>query len=124
MAREGISSVAFLETYAPMAAEGKSALEIGQALGREGEPEKVAQYVSIRASQLRTSLKEAAAVRAVELGLDEEATAALVAKVAAGVPKLKRSNGRGRKAEVIVNMLDSILAQADAEFENEDETEE
>ena len=51
--RESISAEDFLRVYVPMAKAGKTAGEIGQALGRD------ASYVTVKASQLRATLKAA-----------------------------------------------------------------
>lgn len=120
--REAIAAVDFVNVFAPMALAGKSALEIGQALGVEGDAEKVAQFVSVKSSQLRARLVKAAEAAAVEQGLDADATEALVKAAAAKMPKLK---SRGRKSDTasIVSALDAILASVNGESESESESE-
>jgi hypothetical protein len=50
--RDTITTETFLKTYATMAAEGKSAKEIGLALGRDSI------YVLVKASQIRKAITE------------------------------------------------------------------
>lgn len=50
--RDAITAEKFLSVYVPMAQAGKSAAEIGAALGRD------AQFVTVKASNLRKRLKE------------------------------------------------------------------
>lgn len=110
--REAIPAVDFVKVFAPMAKQGKSALEIGQALGMTGDKEKIAIAVSVKASQLRKRLAEAAAKTAAEKGLDEKATAELVKTMS---DKLPRIRSRGRKAEVseLVDAIDAVLEGLD-----------
>ena len=110
--REAIPAVDFVKVFAPMAKQGKSALEIGQALGMVGEPDKIAIAVSVKASQLRKRLAEAAEKTAKAKGLDEQATAELVKQMSDKLPRIK---SRGRKAEVsdLVSAIDSVLEGLD-----------
>lgn len=50
--RDNITAEDFLRVYVPMAKDGKSATEIGEALGRDKT------YVTVRASQLRATFKD------------------------------------------------------------------
>ena len=110
--RDSISAVDFVKVFAPMAKQGKSALEIGQALGMKGD--NIAVAVSVKASQLRKRLKDAAVKTAASKGLDAEATKALVETMEAKLPKIK---SRGRKGEVdeLVSAIDSVLSALDEE---------
>jgi len=112
--REAIDAVTFVKTFAPMAKQGKSALEIGQALGMKGDKDKIAIAVSVKASQLRKRLKEAAVKTAVLKGLDESATAELVKTMGDKLPRIKSV---GRKTEVaeLVSAIDSVLEGLDSE---------
>jgi CRISPR/Cas system CSM-associated protein Csm2 small subunit len=108
-----LSAVEFVKVFAPMAKAGKSAFEIGQALGIEGNEEKVSQAVSVKASQLRKRLKEAAQSAAKSQGLDEKATEALVAEMAAKLPRI-RSKGRASEVSDLVSAIDEALAAINA----------
>lgn len=110
--RDAISAVDFVKVFAPMAKQGKSALEIGQALGMTGEDKKIASAVSVKASQLRKRLADAARKTAAEKGLDAEATDALVKTMSEKLPVIR---SRGRKAEVseLVSAIDSVLEGLD-----------
>lgn len=77
--RDTINAAKFVEVYKPMAEAGKSAKEIGAALGRDET------YVCVKAAMLRKAIKTQAAARK----LDAEATE----KALAMVPKLKTSGG-------------------------------
>jgi len=112
--RDAIDAVTFVKTFAPMAKQGKSALEIGQALGLTGDEDKIASAVSVKASQLRKRLKEAAVKTAAAKGLDEAATAELVKTMGDKLPCIK---SRGRKTEIseLVSAIDSVLDALDAE---------
>ena len=114
--REAISAVDFVKVFAPMAKQGKSALEIGQALGMTGDKNKIAIAVSVKASQLRKRLKDAAVKTAATQGLDTKATKALVQTMEDKLPKIK---SRGRKGEVteLVSAIDNVLATLDAPAE-------
>ena len=108
--RESVSSVNFVKTFAPMAQAGKSALEIGRALGLEGDANKVKQYVSVKASQLRKQLQEMGYQEAKKQGLDQDATQQLVESLVAKLPRLR---GAGRPAGSATVMQD-VLAQLNA----------
>ena len=110
--REAIPAVDFVKVFAPMAKQGKSALEIGQALGLTGDEKKIAAAVSVKASQLRKRLADAARKTAAEKGLDEKATAELVETMQNKLPTIQ---SRGRKAEVteLVSAIDSVLEGLD-----------
>ena len=112
--REAIDAVTFVKVFAPMAKQGKSALEIGQALGMTGEPDKIAIAVSVKASQLRKRLTEAAAKAAIDKGLDEKSTAELVKSMSDKLPRIK-SRGRKSSTEDLVSAIDSVLADLDSE---------
>lgn len=107
----------FMSVYCRMAPK-HSAVEIGRALGLDGDDAKVSNYVSVRANQLRKSLKDAALARAQADGLDETATAELVDRVGSQIPKLPRKQ-RAKRAKAIVNLLDDVLARIDNESESE-----
>ncbi len=111
----------FCETFIPMAKAGKSALEIGQALGIEGEDKKVSQAVSVRAANYRKELKTEAKRVADEQGLSKEKTEALMASCAAKMPKLtKRSRD---KLDSFADFLDGLLEDADTTNEGEETAE-
>ena len=120
--RNSITAVEFVKVFAPMAKQGKSALEIGQALGMTGDSDKIAIAVSVKASQLRKRLADAAVQTATAKGLDEKATAELVKTMSDKLPRIK---SRGRKGEVseLVSAIDSVLAALDAPVEAEAEAE-
>lgn len=122
--RNTIGSVEFVRIYGPLAKQGKSALEIGQALGMAGDAKKVAIAVSVKASQLRKRLMESAQLKAKEQGLSDEDTAALVQAMGDKLPHIRGAN-RGRKAagvSEIVAALDEVLAALDTPAEPETET--
>jgi CRISPR/Cas system CSM-associated protein Csm2 small subunit len=98
----------FAKVFAPMARDGKSALEIGQALGIKGDAAKVAQFVSVKASQLRARMAKDAEDKAKKENLSPEDTEKLVAATVAKLPKLK-SRGRQSGTAELVSMLDSLL---------------
>ncbi len=117
----------FLAVYVPMALAGATALAIAVELGVEQEAdekntaeEKMAQFVSQKASNYRTELRNAALAAAKEAGLGEEETQALVDEYAAKLPKLKH---RARAASNLVSFLDELLAKCDAPDEGEESTE-
>jgi hypothetical protein len=114
--RSALSAVEFVRVYGPMAKQGKSALEIGQALGFTGDAKKVAIAVSVKASQLRKRLINAAKSKAAAEGLSDEDANMLVATMANKLPKI-RGGERGRKSDVtaIVSALDEVLAAIDKE---------
>lgn len=114
--RNSVEALDFVKVFAPMAREGKSALEIGQALGVEGDAAKVAQFVSVKASQLRARLIASAEKQAKEKGLSVEDSAALVKHVGEMLPKLK-SHGRKSGTNEIVSVLEGLLASVNGEAE-------
>jgi len=101
-----VSSVDFVRAYAPLAREGKSALEIGNALGIQGDAKKVASYVSVKASQIRKQLMELAVLEAQQKQLDPEETEQLVQAMKDKLPRLK---GSGRKASGEKNAIMGVL---------------
>ena len=107
-----MSSETFCEKFIPMARDGKSALEIGQALGVEGEPTKIAQFVSVRSSQIRTRLRNAATEQAVRNKMNAKETAKLVESVTAKIPKLK---GSGRTSQIgeLSQFIDKLIDKLD-----------
>lgn len=111
-----VSTKKFIEVYAPMAKEGKSAFEIATALGLKGDKNKVAQSVSMRASQLRKRLQTEGERVAKEKGLDKEATAALIKAMGDKLPRMK-SHGRKSEISEIVSALDAVLASLNAPAE-------
>jgi len=106
--RESVSAVEFVKVFAPMAKDGKNAVEIGRALGLEGDADKVAAYVSVKASQLRKRLKESALETAKTKGLDEAATESLVNQLVAKLPRLRGANRPGRTANVVNDILTAL----------------
>ena len=108
-----VDSVTFVKTFAVMAKQGKSALDIGRSLGLKGSDEKVSLMVSAKASMLRKRLKESAIVSAKTKGLNEVDTDALVALYGNKLPRIKT---KGRPSEVgeLINAIDSVLAELDA----------
>jgi len=108
-----LSAVEFVKVFAPLAKAGKSAFEIGQALGLEGDEDKVSQAVSVKASQLRKRLKESAESAAKAQGMDKEATEALVAAMGAKLPRI-RSKGRASEVSDLVSAIDEALAAINA----------
>jgi len=108
-----VDSVTFVKTFAVMAKQGKSALDIGRSLGLKGSDEKVSLMVSAKASMLRKRLKEAAVVSAKAKGLNEKDTDALVALMGNKLPRIK-SKGRPSEVGELVDAIDSVLAELDA----------
>lgn len=111
--RDAVSAVDFVKVFAPMAKAGKSALEIGQALGFEGDEDKISAAVSVKASQLRKRLKEAALSAAKAQKLDEKATEALVVSMSAKLPRI-HSKGRASEVSDLVSAIDAALAVINA----------
>ena len=105
--RDSIDSVQFVSVFEPMAKQGKTALEIGHALGLQGDAEKVAQYVSVKASQLRAGLKKLALAKAAEGNLSDEDTEQLVTDLVNKLPRLRGAGRPGRTATV----MNDVLAQ-------------
>lgn len=114
--RESMDVLSFVKVFAPMAKEGKSALEIGQALGIEGDSAKVAQFVSVKASQLRARLAKAARAKAAKNGLSAEDAEKLAVTAAGLVPKLK-SHGRKSGTDEIMSTLEGILNSVNGDTE-------
>jgi len=106
-----ISRKQFCEVYVPMARSGKSATEIGRAIGLEGEDKEVALKVSQRATVYRKQLKSEAENAAKSQGLNKKETQELVEKTAELMPKLKT---RSRESESLSSFLTDLLAKADA----------
>lgn len=102
----------FVETYVPMAKEGKTALEIADALKIDGSAEKRAKYVSIRASQIRQELKNEGKKKAEEDGLSAEEKEKYISQLVDMIPKLKT---RKRKSTFnsFVSHLENVLTQCD-----------
>ena len=110
-----IDRVTFCKTYVPMAKAGKSALEIGRALGIEKDTdEAISQFVSQKASNYRKELREAAVVAAQKQGLTGDEADAFVQAAVDKLPKLKT---RTRQTEDFVSFLDELLAECDEENE-------
>lgn len=112
--KNSISNEKFYEVYVPAAKEGRSALEIGNMLGIEGDEKKVAQFVTVKAAQLRKQLKDNILQRASEKGLSKEKTDEAVSQVATKIPKLK-TRGRHKKelSEQLKNDIEDILSACD-----------
>lgn len=112
---ERIDRVTFCRAYLPMAIAGESALAIANKLGVDKPTdEEKSQFVSQKASNYRKELRAAARKAAVKAGLDEAATAELVKKAAAKLPKLTT---RTRTTEDFGSFLDDLLAECDAPSE-------
>ena len=111
-----IDRVEFCTTFIPMARTGKSALEIGQALGFEGTNAQISTKVSQKSGGYRKELGEEALRIAANQGLDQEATDALVIASKAKMPKLT-SGARTHKVREPKNdfaeLLDNLFEQAD-----------
>jgi len=103
----------FVGVYVPMAREGKSALEIGEALGFEGDPKTISQKVSAKATLLRKRLREEAEAAATEQKLNKKESEAFVEEVVSRLPKLNRN----RTKQSVVNMLDALIEKADTPSE-------
>ena len=106
----------FLDTFAPMAREGKSAVEIGRALGIEGDDKSVSMKVSQKATVYRKEFAEFAEVEADKQGLKGAKREAYLESVAALVPKLKTRN---RASTAVSDYVAKMLAAADSEEETE-----
>ena len=111
MVRNSVDSAKFYEVYYPMAKEGKSAYDIGVALGVQGDKKEIAQFVSIKASNMRKALQTKAEAKAKAAELDDAATKALVDAAVAKMPKLQ---GRGRVGNDLEAMMDELLAKLEA----------
>ncbi len=123
MAKSIVSAVDFVGTFTRLAKQGKSALEIGQALGLKGTEDQISQAVSVRASQLRKRLKEGALATARLKGLDKEATETLVKEMSEKLPRIK-SKGRASEVSELVSAIDAVLAELDGPADESDESEE
>jgi len=100
-----VDTLRFVETFATMVKQGKSALEVGQALGLQGDSKRIAQYVNIKASQIRKKLEQSATNRAKLLGLNPEDTAKLVSETVGRLPRIR---AQGRPAQVTNAILDVL----------------
>jgi hypothetical protein len=118
MAKSVVSAVEFVGVFTRLAKQGKSALEIGQALGLKGTEDQVSQAVSVKASQLRKRLKEGALATARLKGLDKEATETLVKEMADKLPRIK-SKGRASEVSELVSAIDAVLAELDGPADDE-----
>jgi len=109
----------FIRTYVSMARDGKSALQIAEALGvdKPTDAEK-AQFVSQKASNYRKQLRSEAVAMAEKQGLDETATKELVESTVAKLPKLKT---RTREASNLSSFLTDLLGELDAPTDEGDE---
>lgn len=112
MSKVRITRETFCPTYLHMAKEGKSAVEIGNALGvdkLEGKdtPAKVAQFVCQKASNYRKELREQARAKAQEAGLNKKDTEKMVTEAAALLPKLQT---RTRQAKDFAAYLTELVA--------------
>lgn len=111
--RESIDAQAFCAVYIPAAKAGKSALEIAKELKLQGDDEKITQYVTVKASQLRDRLRKAAAAKADAEGIKGAAKDKLVEQAGAKVPKLK-SQGRSSEVAELSSYIDGLLEKLDA----------
>jgi hypothetical protein len=107
-----------------MAKAGKSALEIAEELGVVQEAdenftadEKRGRFVSQKVSQYRNQLKEAALEVAKERELSQEDTDKLVEQYTSKLPSLRAK----KKTAELVSFLDDLLAECDADPEDETE---
>jgi len=98
--RNSVSAVDFVKVFAPLAKEGKTALEIGQVLGLQGDADKIAAYVNLKSYSLRKRLKQMAE----DKGLSVEDTNELVNRI----PKLKGTKSVGRQASVMEDVLAAL----------------
>ena len=119
--RPSVTAQDFIDVYIPAATSGKSALEIAKELKLKGTDEKITQYVTVKASQLRDRLRKAAAATADKKGLKGKEKDALVAAAGGKGPKLK-SQGRASEVAELSTYIDSLLAKLDPPAEDEAET--
>lgn len=110
--RNSVSRKMFLATYVPMAKEGKTALEIGKALGIEGPDDKVSLYVTVKACQIRTHFKDHAEMLATSQKLEGEAREAFIAGIKGKVPKLQ-SRKSGGNFDELIGFVDNLMASLD-----------
>jgi CRISPR/Cas system CSM-associated protein Csm2 small subunit len=108
--RATITADVFVRTFAAMAMAGHSALEIGRALGMEGDDDKVSSAVSVKASQLRQRFRKAALKIAAKQKLSEEDTAKLVESMGSKLPTIK-SRGRKSNVESLTAAIDEVLSK-------------
>jgi hypothetical protein len=116
MAKREVATVSFesfAKVFLPMVREGKSALEIGKAVGFKGTDEKITLATSAKAAQLRGKLKMLALDTAAKQGMDEKQTNALVSEMTSKIPRIK-GGGRPSRVGELVSMIDGILAEIDA----------
>ena len=107
-----VSFESFAKVFLPMVREGKSALEIGKAVGFKGTDEKITLATSAKAAQLRGKLKMLALDTAAKQGLGEKETNALVSEMTSKIPRIK-GGGRPSKVGELVSVIDGILAELD-----------
>ena len=107
--RDSLDAVTFAKTYATLAKAGKSALEIGQALEVEGTDKEIAQYVSVKASQLRKTLRESAEQMAKDSNMSENDAKVFVDKNTDLLPRLNR--GRKAVASEVASALRDMLSE-------------
>ena len=115
-----IDKATFCRKYVPMAKAGKSALEIGKALGVDTFKDtdtKVSQFVSQKASIYRKELKLAAEAVAKKEGLSDEDAATKVRETMAKLPKLQT---RTRVVVDFAAFLDGLIADCDTPQEEGD----
>jgi len=107
-----IDNAKFCKVFTSMANEGKTALEIGKALGIEKDDDKkVSQAVSQQATTCRKLLREGALAKAAKQGLSEDAAKALADKVEATLPRLKK--GKNAIAGELGSYIDDLMAACD-----------
>jgi len=104
-----------------MAKQGKTALEIANALGVDKPTnEEKSQFVSQKASNYRKELRKHAEAVAKKQELDEDATKALVEATTAKLPRLsKRTTTTDNFADFLDDLLDSCDADPAAEGESD-----
>lgn len=107
--RESVDAKDFCTVYIPLAKEGKSAAEIAKALGFEGSA-KDAQYVSLKASQLRKRFVEHAEAKAAKSKMKKDEREALVKAASEMLPKLK---GQGRRKQDIDELASAVQGMLD-----------
>lgn len=115
MARR-INSNDFATVYIPMARDGKSAAEIAERLGIAGDD--AANYVCIKACQLRRKIKERAVEKANELSLKGKKRDDFISEMEAKVPKLKKRAGKSQIDDTI-SFIDSLISDLDAKVDDE-----
>lgn len=103
----------FHKVYAPMAKEGKTALEIGQALGFEGTDDEIRGKVTVKSGQLRAEFRRIAKAEAERKGLGEQATAKLVEQANEAWPVLTKRSRKPKEAQDLSDALAELLEKAD-----------